>query len=55
MRRKKYFQYKCEAVEALKQYDPRGWYGLHIFKMPKGSRKAGWYVVCSEIEYLNTK
>lgn len=27
---------------------------IRIFKMPKGTRKHGWYAVCSEIEYLNT-
>lgn len=27
---------------------------LHIFKMPRGSRRVGWYAVCTELEYLNT-
>ena len=27
---------------------------IRIFKMPKGTRKHGWYAVCSELEYLNT-
>lgn len=51
---KKYFETKREALDAMKERDPYGLYGLRVFKMPKGSRKAGWYAVCSYMEYLNT-
>ena len=54
MRRKKYFKTKKEAIEALNVYDPKRIYDLQVFKMAKGSRKAGWYVVCDFTEYLNT-
>lgn len=54
MKRKKYFKTKKEAIEALNLYDPHRFYGLNIFKMPKGSKKVGWYALCTHIEYLNT-
>lgn len=54
MKRKKYFKSKKEAVSYLNQYDGILFYGFRVFKMPKGTRKAGWYAVCSEIEFLNT-
>ena len=51
---KKYFATKKEAMKAMKERDPYGLYGLRVFKMPKGTRKAGWYAVCDDIEFLNT-
>lgn len=49
--KKKYYATKKEALkvrEALN--DPM----MHVFKMPKGTRHAGKYAVCDEIEFLNT-
>lgn len=54
MKRKKYFKSKKEALNALNQYNEKGFYGLHVYKMPKGTRKAGWYAVCTEIDFFNT-
>lgn len=51
---KKYFNTKKEAAKAKKDRESKGVHGLSIFKMPKGSRKAGMFAVCTEIEYLNT-
>ena len=51
---KKYFSSKAQAVTARKQRDPNGLYGVRAFKMPKGTRHAGMYAVCSELEFLNT-
>lgn len=56
MTQKKYFKTKAEAVKACEERRKR--FGasadLHVFKMPKGSRHAGQFAVCSEMEYLNT-
>ena len=51
---KKYFETKREAVKAMKERDPYGYMMLQVFKMPKGTRKAGWYKVCDYTDYLNT-
>lgn len=51
---KKYFNTKKEAVIAKQKRENKGYRGLSIFKMPKGSRKAGMFAVCTELEYLNT-
>ena len=51
---KKYFETKREAVKAMKERDPQGYMMLQVFKMPKGTRKAGMYAVCDYIEYLNS-
>ena len=51
---KKYFETKREAVKAMKERDPQGYMMLQVFKMPKGTRKAGWYKVCDYTDYLNT-
>ena len=51
---KKYFATKKEAVKAMKERDPFGYMMLQVFKMPKGTRKAGWYAVCDYTDYLNT-
>ena len=48
---KKYFNSKKEAHKALEERQNSS---LQVFKMPKGSRHAGKYAVCSYIEYLNT-
>lgn len=50
----KYFKSKAEANRAKLDRDPQGYKGLHVFKMPKGTRKAGWFAVCTELDYLNT-
>lgn len=50
--RRKYFKSLKEAKEALKTKNP--YCGYSIFKMPKGTRKHGWYAVCTELEFLNT-
>ena len=51
---KKYFATRREAVKAMKERDPQGYMMLQVFKMPKGTRKAGWYKVCDYTDYLNT-
>lgn len=50
---KKYYAKKAEAISVKKQREARGEH-VQVFKMPKGSRKSGFFAVCSEIEYLNT-
>ena len=52
--RKKYFDTKAQANKARKEYDPTGYKGIHVWKMPKGSRHAGKFAVCTELEYLKT-
>lgn len=48
---KKYYKSKNEAIEAAKKRnDPT----IKAWKMPKGTRHAGQYAVCDELEYLNT-
>lgn len=52
---KKYYNTKREANKARGlrlQQNPFA--DIHVFKMPKGTRKVGKYAVCSYIEYLNT-
>lgn len=51
---KKYFSSKAQAVTARKLRDPNGFYGVRVFKMPKGTRCAGMFAVCTELEFLNT-
>lgn len=48
---RKYFDTKAEALKACKE---RANEGVHVFKMPKGTRKAGKFAVCTELEFLNT-
>lgn len=52
--KKKYFSTKQAANKAKNERSQNGEHGLHVFKMPKGSRQSGKFVVCTEIEYLNT-
>ena len=55
--RRKYYKTKKEAQKALNAERAKGRLEsafLEIFKMPKGTRKHGWYAVCDEFEYLNT-
>ena len=48
---KKYYKTKKEAQTAkTKANNP----ALEIFRMPKGSRKAGWFMVGDYMTYLNT-
>lgn len=50
-RTKKYYDTKKEATAAKKALnDPM----MYVWKMPKGTRNAGKYAVCDELEYLNT-
>lgn len=51
---RKYFKTLKEARKAKEERDPKGWYDLHIWKMPKGTRKAGWFALCTEVEFVNT-
>jgi hypothetical protein len=51
---KKYFTSKGEANKERVKRDPTGCYGIHVYRMPKGSRNAGKFAVCTELEYLNT-
>lgn len=50
---KKYHKTLKEARQALKEAITRN-PSLQIYKMPKGTRKVGWYAVCTDIEFLNT-
>lgn len=52
--KRKYFDTKQSAAKAKNKRSKNGEQGLHVFKMPKGSRKSGKFLVCTEIEYLNT-
>lgn len=52
--KRKYFTTKGEANKSKSERTNKGELNLHVFKMPKGSKKAGRFIVCSEIEYLNT-
>ena len=56
---KKYFKTRIEARKALaerKAKDPNGisTYGLNIFKMPRGTRHAGQFAVCTHLDWINT-
>lgn len=52
---RKYFTTRKEAnKERGRRLKLDPFSGIHVWKMPKGSRRAGYYAVCSEIEYLNT-
>lgn len=51
---KKYFNTRNEAKQAMAQRDPKGFYGLNVYKMKRGTRHAGMYAVCTWTEYLNT-
>lgn len=50
---KKYFKTKKEATKALNERKILNG-SLQVFRMPKGSRKAGYFAVCDYTEYLNT-
>lgn len=52
--RRKYFDSKKEANKARCSRAKLGELNLHVFKMPKGTRKAGKFILCTEIEFLNT-
>ncbi|MBQ5454759.1 MAG: hypothetical protein IIT63_02915 [Prevotella sp.] len=50
--KKKYHKSLKAARAALAKTNPA--LGMHIYKMPKGTRHHGEYAVCDEMEYLNT-
>ena len=56
MRQRKYFKSRNEALKACEERNKT--FGsekeIGVYKMPKGSRHSGQYVVCDYIEYLNT-
>ena len=56
MRQKKYFTSKKEALKACEERNKTFGSGkeVGVYKMQKGSRHSGQYVVCDYIEYLNT-
>ena len=52
---RKYYKTKNAAIKACNERNEKEcvfYYG--VYKMPKGSRKAGWYAVCTYLEWLNT-
>ncbi|WP_304999328.1 MULTISPECIES: hypothetical protein [Bacteroidales] len=52
---RKYFKSKTEAKQALCDRKRNNVSCCdEIFKMPKGTRHAGQYAVCSHMEFLNT-
>lgn len=52
--KQKYFENKRAANRARDERTKRGEYGLNVWRMPKGTRHAGKYAVCTELEFLNT-
>jgi hypothetical protein len=53
--RRKYYKILAEARKACDERNAReGYASCGVYRMPKGSRKAGWYAVCSYIEFINT-
>ena len=55
MAHRKYFKTKREALkECMYRNSERMRANLDVFKMPKGTRHAGEYAVCTYMEYLNT-
>lgn len=54
MSRRKYYATKAAANKARQQRIAEGEYGINVYRMPKGSRHAGQFAVCSYVEYLNT-
>lgn len=50
--RRKYFKTRREALIAANSQPAHR--DLHVWRMPKGSRRAGQYLVATELEYLNT-
>ena len=50
--KKKYHKSLKAARAALAKTNPA--LGMHIYKMPKGTRHHGEYAVCDEMGYLNT-
>lgn len=53
--KRKYFKSKSEANKARTARNEEKHTDMyHVYRMPKGSRKAGWYAVCTYIEYVNT-
>lgn len=51
--RRKYYDTRREANAACDKVDPNR-IVIKVFRMPKGTRKAGKFAVCSYIEWLNT-
>lgn len=55
MANRKYFKTKREATkECMYRNTERMCQDLEVFKMPKGTKHAGEYAVCTYMEYLNT-
>jgi hypothetical protein len=52
--RKKYYKSRSEAIKACAEINKTASVKVEVFRMPKGSRKSGWYAVCDYMEYLNT-
>ena len=51
---KKYFKSKAAAKRVAAERNGNGAPIIGVFKMPKGSRHAGMFAVCSYLEWLNT-
>lgn len=52
---RKYFKSKTEARKALTERKSKDCFcDDEIFKMPKGTRRAGQYAVCTHLDFLNT-
>lgn len=51
---KKYFKTKQTAQKVADERNKPYHRGIGVFKMPKGSRHAGMYAVCTYFEALNT-
>ena len=51
-RTKKYFDTLRAAIVSRRIRESKGELFLDVYKMPKGSRRAGKFVVCTYMEYL---
>lgn len=49
---KKYYKSKQIAIREANKHP--AYKGIHVFKMPKGTRHSGEYAVCTYLEFLNT-
>lgn len=54
MRQKKYFDTLREAKKSLEERRASSYDDLDIYKMPKGTRHPGKYVVCDYMQFINT-
>ena len=55
MAQRKYYKTDAEAMKAKDERNRLEHTSMYkVYRMPKGIRKAGWYAVCTFLEYVNT-